>query len=286
MRLHMARALIASGHPAQAEELARIILTVYPATDGLRLQASNLRARALGRLGRHREAVDEHTALLATATAIHGEDARVLLSVRVNRLQQLAFLAEHDLVEREHRALLLALADEDPLRGAVSGARAFTLNSTGHHDEAEAMVRAALTHGADTTLLMGLARSLRGQGRHEEALQILADTEARHQQARDGEHTSLLHTLTAQTLLGLDRPDEAEPRARRAVETAQAHHGPHHHYSLEAATTLANVLGAQHHHTDATEHLTRCATAWRRHFGPHHPRTIATETELAALPRP
>ncbi|GAA1259903.1 hypothetical protein GCM10009665_57420 [Kitasatospora nipponensis] len=286
VRLHMGRALLASGRPAQAEELARIILTVYPARDGLRLQASNLRARALGSLGRHREAADEHTALLTAATAIHGQDARLLLSVRVDRLQHLALLGEHDLVEQEHHALLVALPDEDPLRGAVSGAQAFAVNSTGRHEEAEAIVRAALAHRADTTPFLGLALSLKGQGRHEEALQVLTDTAAAYLQDRDNEYTSLLHTLTAQTLLGLNRPDEAELQARQAVEAAKAHQGPSHHRSLEAATTLGSVLAAQQHHTEAREHLTRCATAWHQHFGPHHPHTIATETELAALPQP
>ncbi|WP_035838875.1 tetratricopeptide repeat protein [Kitasatospora azatica] len=285
VRLHLGTAHFASGRPARAEELTRVVLAVYPVMDGLRLRAWTLLASALSCLGRHREAADEYTALLNAASPVYGEDDRQLLWVRTDRLHQLAFLAEHDLVEQESRALLAGLADDDPLRAAISGAHAFVLNSAGHHAPAETIVRAALAHHDGADLCLGLARSLNGQGRHEEALRILTDARTRCRQSGDTEHVSLLHTLTARALLGLERLDDAETQARQAVEAARTHHGPTHHRSLEAATTLASVLAARGRHTDAREHLTHCAAAWRRQFGPHHPRTIATDAELAAVPK-
>ncbi|MER7754671.1 tetratricopeptide repeat protein [Kitasatospora sp. NPDC097643] len=288
VRLHLGKAHFASGRPERAEELARVILAVYPTMDGLRLRAWRLLAEALSDLGRHREAADEYTALLTAASPVYGGDDKQLMWVRAARLHQLAFLGERDLVERESRALLTGLVDDDPLRENVSGAHAFVLNSAGHHAQAETVLRAALAHHDRTGLSLGLARSLNGQGRHEEALQVLTDVEARCRQARGTGYAGLLHTLTAQALLGLGRPDEAEPEARQAVEAAEAAeacHGLTDHRSLEAATVLGSVLAAQHRRAEAREHLTRCAAAWRRRFGPHHPRTIATDAELSAVPQ-
>ncbi|MFJ1936610.1 tetratricopeptide repeat protein [Kitasatospora sp. NPDC088160] len=60
---------------------------------------------------------------------------------------------------------------------------------------------------------------------------------------------------------------------------------PDNHRALEAATALGRALAVQGRRPEATQQLTRCATAWREHFGARHPHTVAVEADLAALTR-
>ncbi|MEU4115368.1 tetratricopeptide repeat protein [Kitasatospora sp. NPDC028055] len=244
LRFLLGRVLIATGRPDQAEELARAVLTAHPAVDLVRVRAWRARALALNSLGRHREAAAEYTTLLTAAPAVLGERHRLLLASRSHRLQQLAVLGEHDQVEREYQALLSDLPDDDRLRRSVTSAQVFALNSAGRHTEAEALARTALARHPGTGLSAGLARSLTALGRPAEALQVLTDAEADNPRIGGGALAVLFGFLTAQALLGLDRPEEAEARARRAVDLARAHYHPDNHRALEAATTLGRALAA------------------------------------------
>ncbi|MFF2081597.1 tetratricopeptide repeat protein [Kitasatospora sp. NPDC058162] len=283
LRFLLGRVLIATGRPAEAEELACAVLAAHPAVDPVRLRAWRARALALNGLGRHREAAAEYTALLTAAPAVLGERHRLLLVVRSLRFQQLAVLGECDQVEQEYPALLSALPDGDSLRSSVHSARVFALNVAGRHTEAEALARKALARHPGIGLSLGLARSLNALGRSTEALQVLTDAEAETPRSVEGALAVLLAILTAQALLGLDRPDEAETQARRAVDLAQCYYHPDNHRALEAATTVGRVLAAQGRHSEATTQLSRCATVWREHFGARHPYTVAVEADLAAL---
>ncbi|MFJ9447433.1 tetratricopeptide repeat protein [Kitasatospora sp. NPDC101235] len=160
------------------------------------------------------------------------------------------------------------------------------LAAEGQWARAEAVLRQVVRlHTDRPALSLGLARSLNGLGRATEALRVLAEAKADDPQVGEGALAVLFVALTAQALLGLDRPDEAEPRARHAVDLARGHYHPNNHRALEAATTLCRALAAQDRRHEAEEQLTRCATAWREHFGARHPHTVAVETELAALAR-
>ncbi|MER7674951.1 tetratricopeptide repeat protein [Kitasatospora sp. NPDC096128] len=286
-RLRLSRVLVATGHVAEAEELARAVLAAHPAVDLVRVCAWRARALALNNLGRHRDALAEYTTLLTEASSVLGAGHRLMLAACVSRFQQLVVLGEYDRVEQEYPALLSVLPDGDPRRAAVHSARLFALVSAGRHVEAEAFARKVRARSPGAGLSLGLARSLNALGRAEEALRVLTEeAESDDLGADEGPRAVLTATVTAQVLLGLHRPDEAESRARHAVELAQRHYHPHNHRALEAATTLGRALAAQGRRHEAESQLTRCATAWREHFGARHPYTAVVEAELAALESP
>ncbi|MHA6765254.1 tetratricopeptide repeat protein [Streptacidiphilus sp. PAMC 29251] len=297
VQIALAGLLLTQGLPDEAEELAMAVLRRLPASDKLGLMAWDIKLRVRLAQGRHREAADEAQALQAQSALVFGENHVRTLKVGSDRVQNLVFLGEYELAERECRALIERHGGADLLWLAVMNALVMALNGRGHHDQAEAAARRALRRQAQVrqpsgdmrvSLTLGLSRSLHGNGRHQEALDAAAQAKGDLLRPPGGRAALAppVATRTAQALLGLGRLDEAETESRRAVDLAQTHLTTTHHSTLEAATTLGSILAAQGRHTEAREHLTRCATTWRDHYGPDHPRTIAAEAELAALPQP
>ncbi|MFJ9519889.1 tetratricopeptide repeat protein [Kitasatospora sp. NPDC101801] len=293
-RIQLANMLIGRGRPAEADALLALVLRHRPAPDEYGLEAWEARLRALAILGRHREAVDGSWALQEQTARIYGATALGTLKVVSERVQNLICIGEYEQAECECRALLEVHDTPSLLWLSVMNALVLALTHLGRHDEAEAAARRALLREQDVAqpsndlriaLTLGLSRALSGAGRHEEGLQAAARAEEDHRNDPTPRLTlaAPVATVTAQALLGLGRNDEAETRSRKAIDLAQPL-GPTHHSTLEAATTLGRVLAAQHRHTEARDHLTRCTAAWREHFGPDHPRTRAAETVLAALP--
>ncbi|WP_409467216.1 hypothetical protein [Streptomyces sp. HC307] len=102
--------------------------------------------------------------------------------------------------------------------------------------------------GASTLVLrLGLARSLNGQARHEEAL-----AEAEHadeprrslpEEQRRAE-TGAVELAVATALLGLGRGIEAHPRAAAAHDACLAAFGPDHCRTAEARALLDRIDGA------------------------------------------
>ncbi|MFE0465224.1 tetratricopeptide repeat protein [Kitasatospora sp. NPDC058965] len=296
VRIDLAALLLARNDPDGAAELALAVLRHRPAPDKLGLLAWDIKVRARGAQGRHREAADEGAALRSACAQVFGQDSVRTLKAGSDRAQSLVFLGEYGLAERECRELLDRHSSVDLLWLAVMNALVRALDGQGRHDGAQAAARAAITQQAQVTqpsgdvlitLQLGLARSLTAVGRHQEALQAVDRARAEFRRTPDARAglAAPIATVAAQALLGGQRPQEAEVESRQAVELAEAHYAPIHYCALEATTALACAIAAAGRRTEAEQHLARCAAAWREHFGPHHPRTLATETELAALRR-
>ncbi|WP_431675978.1 tetratricopeptide repeat protein [Kitasatospora sp. KL5] len=294
VRIELANMLIVRGRPAEAEGLLATVRRHRSAPDWRALDAGDAGLRAHAAQGRHREAVDGSRVLQEETARVYGANDIRTLKVASDRVQNLVYLGEYEQVERECRDLIERHGTPSLLWLSVMNALVLALNGLGRHDEAEDTARRALGRQREVTqsssdmriaLSLGLARSLSGGGRHEEALHIAtrAEAEFRKDPSNPVALAAPVATVTAQALLGLGRADEAEAASRRAVELSEPL-GPTHHSTLEAATTLGTALAAQHRHTEARDHLTRCTTAWRDHFGPEHPRTLAAEMALAALP--
>ncbi|AUG76679.1 hypothetical protein CFP65_1805 [Kitasatospora sp. MMS16-BH015] len=286
-RRSLATLLLLQGHPEEALELTETVLRRRPAPDVLGLAAWDVRLRALGSLGRHREAADAAPALRERLAQAYGADDLRTLKIGADRAQHLVQLGEYETAEHECRELIELRGAVDLFQLAVTNALVLALVGLGRHEEAEAAARKALTRAegdVGISLALGLARSLRGSGRHEDAWRAAADAKAKFLLTNPRPVLAApVHTVLAQTLLGIGHLPQAEAEAHRAVELAATHLTPAHHSTLEAATTLGTVLAATDRRTEAIEHLTRCAAAWREHYGPDHPRTRATEAELAAL---
>ncbi|MFE0457799.1 tetratricopeptide repeat protein [Kitasatospora sp. NPDC058965] len=269
----------------ESEEQCRLVLACHTAVDDVRVKAIRSQALALVGLGRYREATEVLEAFLREAVPVLGAGHPDVLKARILVLNQLAVLAEHEVVERECQDLLDTLDERDPQHGQVAGIRVYQLNDTGRHTEAETTAREALAHHSQLALHIGLARSLNGQARHHEALHALADAQTQ-PRADSAGWKVLTSSVAAQALLGLGHLDQAEAKALQAVQAAEeAGLAPTRHRALEAATTLGLVLAAQGRHIEAQQHLTRTTTAWHDHYGPHHPRTLASQAELATLQR-
>ncbi|MGE7439948.1 MULTISPECIES: tetratricopeptide repeat protein [Kitasatospora] len=294
VRIDLANLLVRKNRLDDAMELALAVLRCRPAPDEFGLMAWGTKLRVYAAQGRHREAADEAQTLREQNAQVYGENHIRTLKAGADRVQNLVFLGEYETAERECRALIDQHGKQDQLWLAVMNALILALNGLGRHDQAETAARKALKQEARITkpggdwrvvLGLGLARSLSGRGHHEEALRVASQATAEALRS-PGVRVSLMApiaTVTARALLGLERLEDAEAEARRAVELAEPNLSPIHHSFLEAATTLGSVLAAQNRRAEAEEQLTRCATAWREHFGPHHPRTVAIEAELATL---
>jgi tetratricopeptide (TPR) repeat protein len=285
VQIGLAALFLTQGSPDEAMGLVLAVLGRRAAPDKLALKAWDVKLRVLAAQGRYREAADDAQELRAQSAWAYGENENWTVKAGSDRVQNLVYLGEYESAERECRELIERHGKEDMLWQAVMNALVLALNGLGDHEKAEATARTALEKQPHVTLALGLARSLYGLGRYEEALQAATDAQAEFQ--REAERrvafAAPVVTVTAQALLGLGRLDEAETEARQAVELAEAHLTPVHHSALEAATTLGSVLAAQGRTAEAADQLTRCARAWREHYGPDHPRTRAAEAELAAL---
>ncbi|MEV6209309.1 tetratricopeptide repeat protein [Kitasatospora sp. NPDC051914] len=291
-----------SGRTAEAAEVARSALAAEPgAAEYADISARRTLARALGDLGRHSEAA-ESLASLAARTPRTGGTAATHLQDRVNALVHLAYLGRHEEVTREAAAVRIDAASADgearelvPLSALTS--LAFSLSVQGCFQEAEALLRPAVAQtdprGREQfvrTLQLGLGRALVGQGRAEEAWQIVGGpasaapdeplvAAAANAAPQDASATALIR---ATTLLALDRPIDAELEARRCIELCESHLGEFHHRRLEADTALGTALARQGEHDEAVELLTADLHSWHAHFGDEHHGTKAARLALTS----
>ncbi|MFH8805528.1 hypothetical protein ACH4F6_39310 [Streptomyces sp. NPDC017936] len=128
----------------------------------------------------------------------------------------------------------------------------FALNARGRHPQAEALAREALAvHRVpdrfSLVLRLGLARSLNGQARHEEALAEAerADELRRSLPGEQGRsETGAVELAVATALLGLGRGSEARLRAGAAHEACLAAFGPDHRRTFEAWALLDRIDSA------------------------------------------
>ena len=120
----------------------------------------------------------------------------------------------------------------------------------GRYEEAEALARDALdAHRTPSRLALvlhlGLARSLNGQGRHEEALAEAVRADALRRKALEGSRmeTGAVGLAFAAALLGLGRAAEARTRAMAAHDTCRTGFGPDHHRTVGARALLDRIDG-------------------------------------------
>ncbi|MFE0457927.1 hypothetical protein ACFW1A_01540 [Kitasatospora sp. NPDC058965] len=122
--------------------------------------AWDIKLRARGAQGRHREAADEALALRVHSAQVYGENNIRTLNAGSDRVQHLTHLGDFQLAERECRELIERHGRDDLLWLAVTNALVGSLIGLGRHDEAEAAARIA-----GSALLFGECRWLADQFR-------------------------------------------------------------------------------------------------------------------------
>ncbi|MGW7327633.1 tetratricopeptide repeat protein [Streptomyces sp. NPDC054840] len=257
--LAQAMALYQAGRYAEAEAEARSVAAARPRSrdDTYAPLALGIAALAAGAQGRHADAVTTYDALLPVFGRIFGAEHAQTLKLRSDRAQALSSLARHAECEAECAAVAWVAArgtgpDMPLMATAARNGQIYALTSLGRHPQAEALAREALaTHRAPDrftlVLRLGLARSLNGQDRHEEALAEAerADELRQHlpQEQRRPE-TGAVELATATALLGLGRGTEARHLAAAAQDACLTTFGPDHRRTTEAQTLLARIDSA------------------------------------------
>jgi eukaryotic-like serine/threonine-protein kinase len=284
------------GLPGQAMADADAVMAAHaeagPAGEPY-LAARQWRAIALGHLGQHAAAAGEFARLLEDSVPLLGESHLTVAASRVQRAGQLTCLGRYDEAEAECRTAIRQSGKlkvwphdrRDIYRTAATSALVTALNGRGQHAQAEAVARSAIraaraslavTAHTLTPMRIGLAASLNGLHRYEEAERMLRDLPPGHSGWK-----LTIQILLADAELGLGMPGEAEARAREAVTEAERVHGPAHFTTLRAGTVLGSAIARQGRPEEARLQLQANAEAWLEHFGTGHPRTIAAQEELA-----
>ncbi|MGW9029408.1 tetratricopeptide repeat protein [Streptomyces sp. NPDC055722] len=257
--LARATALYKAGRYAEAEAEARAVAAARsrPRDDVFAPLALGMAALATGAQGRHAEACAGYDALLPVFGRIYGAEHPLTLKLRSDRAQTLSALSRHAECEAEcaavARAATRGTAPEMPLiEAAARNGQVYALTAQGRHAEGEALAREALAahripDRLTLVLRLGLARSLNGQARHEEAL---AEAERADELRRGlpGEEcrpeTGAVELAVATALLGLGRGTEARTRAAAAHDACLAAFGPDHRRTVEARALLDRIDGA------------------------------------------
>lgn len=284
------------GLPAQAMADADAVMAAHaqagPAGEPY-LTARLWRAIALGHLGQHAAAAGELARLIEDSVPPLGENHLTVVTSRMQRAAQLTCLGRYDEAEAECRTAIRQSGKlkvwphdaRDTYRTAATSALVTTLAGRGQYAQAEAVARSAIRNARAslvvtahnlTPVRIGLAASLNGLHRYQEAERILRDLPSGH----PGWNVTI-QTLLAAAELGLGMPGEAEARAREAVTEAERIHGPAHFTTLRAGTVLGSAIARQGRPEEARVQLQANAEAWLEHFGAGHPRTIAAQEELA-----
>ncbi|MEU1595744.1 tetratricopeptide repeat protein [Streptomyces sp. NPDC005708] len=180
--LAQATALYKAGRHAEAEAEARAVAAARsrPRDDVFAPLALGMAALATGAQGRNAEACAGYDALLPVFGRIYGAEHPLTLKLRSDRAQTLSALSRHAECEAEcaavARAATRGTAPEMPLIAAAArNGQVYALTAQGRHTEGEALAREALAahripDRLTLVLRLGLARSLNGQARHDEAL--------------------------------------------------------------------------------------------------------------------
>ncbi|MFJ9944336.1 tetratricopeptide repeat protein [Streptomyces erythrochromogenes] len=257
--LAQATALYQAGRYAEAEAEARSVAAARsrPRNDTYAPLALGIAALAAGAQGRHADAVTTYDALLPTFGRIFGAEHPQTLKLRSDRAQALSSLARYAECEEECAAVVRAAVrgtgpDMLLMATAARNGQIYALAALGRHPEAEALAREALAarRAPDRftlVLRLGLARSLNGQGRHEEALDEAERAEAlcrRLPQDQRRPETGAVELAVATALLGLGRGADARPLVAAAQEACLAAFGPAHRRTAEAEALLGRIDSA------------------------------------------
>ncbi|MFG2950838.1 tetratricopeptide repeat protein [Streptomyces adustus] len=236
---------------------ARAVARSLPLNDTYAPLALSITANATGAQGRHADALAIYDEVLPPVGRTFGADHWQTLKLHSDRAQTLAALGRYAECEAECAAVAQAASrgTEEELRNverAAANGLVFALSAQERYPEAEARARETLTAHPEPdrltlALRLGLARSLNGQARHEEAL---AEAE-RARELRRGlppeesrTETGAIELAVATALLGLRRGTEARPQAAAAHHACLASFGPNHRRTVEAQALLDRIDGA------------------------------------------
>ncbi|MEU8437326.1 tetratricopeptide repeat protein [Streptomyces sp. NPDC029216] len=257
--LAQAIALYQAGRYAEAEAEARSVVAARSRSrdDTYAPLAMGIAALAAGAQGRHADAVTTYDELLPVFGRVFGAEHPQTLKLRSDRAQALSALARYAECEAECAAVAQVAArgtgpDMALITTAARNGQIFALTALGRHSEAEALACEALAAHRETdrftlVLRLGLARSLNGQDRHEEALAEAerADELRRSltQEQRRSE-TGAVELAMATALLGLGRGTEARTLAAAAQDACRTTFGPDHRRTAEAQALLDRIDSA------------------------------------------
>ena len=246
-----------AGRYADAETEARTVARSRPRDRGELLVALTVVAVSTGAQGRHADALAAYDEALAVSRKLFGAGHWQTLKLRSDRAQQLAWTGRYAECEAEGEAVVRATAgathgETRRVAAAATNGVVFALNAQGHHAKAEALARDRLAelrepHRIRLVLQLGLARSLNGQARYEEALAEAANAGELHRalpENQRGPETGAVDLAAATALLGPDRVAEARTRAYRAHDACLAAFGPDHRRTVEARELLARFAPA------------------------------------------
>ncbi|GAB7108483.1 hypothetical protein JCM4814A_67970 [Streptomyces phaeofaciens JCM 4814] len=248
-----AHALYKAGRYAEAVAEARAVARSLPGEDTYAPLALSIIANATGAQGRHAEALALYDDVLPGVGRIFGAGHWQTLKLRSDRAQTLAALGRYAECETECAAVGrgTGLQLQITARAARNGL-VFALDAQGRHVEAEALAREDLAAHDEPdrlslVLRLGLARSLSGQARYEEALaEAERAGELRRALPEDDcrPETGAVELAVATALLGLHRATEARRRATAAHDACMASFGPDHRRTVEARALLDRIDAA------------------------------------------
>ncbi|GLV85320.1 hypothetical protein Slala03_50090 [Streptomyces lavendulae subsp. lavendulae] len=251
-----ATALYQAGRYAEAEAEAR---SVAAARSGQRDDtyaplALGIAALAAGAQGRHADAVTTYDALLPVFGRIFGAEQPQTLKLRSDRAQALGSLARYAECAAECAAVARVAArgtgpDMPLIATAARNGQIYALSALGRHPEAEALAREALAAHRipdrfTLVLRLGLARSLNGQDRHEEALAEAERADELRRRLPQEQHrpeTGAVELAMATALHGLGRDAEARRLGTAAQDACRAAFGPDHRRTTEAEALLDRI---------------------------------------------
>ncbi|MCH0555307.1 hypothetical protein [Streptomyces sp. MUM 16J] len=254
--LAKAMALFKAGRYAEAEAEALV-----QAADPFRRSdnriaplALSLAAMATNAQGRYTEALAAYDSLLPVFGTTFGAEHWQTLKLRSDRAQTLTALDRHAECAAECEAVARAAArGTDPqmplIAAAARNGQIYALNTQGRQLEAEQLAREALADPPardrlTLVLRLGLARSLNGQERYEEALAEAERAEELHRgmsEEQRGPETGAVELSLATALLGLGRGAEARSRASAAHDACLAAFGQDHYRTVEARALLDHI---------------------------------------------
>ncbi|WP_282203393.1 tetratricopeptide repeat protein [Kitasatospora fiedleri] len=274
----------AGRHPEAVEEIGRAL--AVDASPARAVRARHVSAALLAELGRHREAAEQYAEAATTARREHDGFTLVAES---NRLTELAYLGEHEAVERGAARLraesVRASGPEAGLtRGSADNSLAMSLTLRGRHADAETLLRRVLAAPPDVRqfaliLHVNLSRALLGQGRTEEARTALdtARAVADRLPAPSDTDRSALDLATARLHLAEDDPAAAERAARAGLALCPAGDRPTHR-ALELRTVLGTAEARQ---GSGNGTLEAALADWEAYFGTGHHGAAAARAALA-----